>query len=251
LRLIKGLRQTAAQALVAARGEGRFGSIADFSRRTRLGRAILARLAAADAFGSLGLSRRAALWYALDAVDEELPLFAGLVDEDGALPPLSEMPMEQEVTEDYESTGLSLKSHPISFVRPMLDKLGVSTAAALNAPLPDGRGSDGRGSDGRTGGRVKKVRNDLKVAGLVLVRQRPSTAKGTIFMTLEDETGTANLIVWPRVWERYRRVAARAVALIAHGQVERSGSVVHFCASRLDDVSECLRSLASQSRDFR
>jgi error-prone DNA polymerase len=241
LRLIKGLRQTAAQALVAARTEGRFGSIADFSRRTRLGRALLARLAAADAFGSLGLSRRAALWYALDAVDEELPLFAGLVDEDGALPPLSEMPMEQEVTEDYERVGLSLKSHPISFVRPMLDKLGVLTAAALNAPP----------SDGRAGSKAKRVRNDLKVAGLVLVRQRPSTAKGTIFMTLEDETGTANLIVWPRVWERYRRVAARAVALIAHGQVERSGSVVHFCANRLEDVSECLRSLTSQSRDFR
>jgi error-prone DNA polymerase len=99
--------------------------------------------------------------------------------------------------------------------------------------------------------RTAKAGTKLHVAGLVLVRQRPGTAKGTIFMTLEDETGTVNLIVWPRVWERYRKVAGQAVALIAHGHVERSGDVIHVCVRRLEDLSKCLRGLASQSRDFR
>jgi error-prone DNA polymerase len=176
------------------------------------------------------LSRRAALWHALAAEEEELPLFAGLADEEPVLPPLSDMPLEQEVSADYATMGLSLKSHPIAFVRPMLSKLGVSTAEELTK---------------------KPGQASLKIAGLVLVRQRPSTAKGTIFMTLEDETGTANLIIWPRVWERYRRVAKSAVAIIAQGTVERSGAVVHVCVKQLEDLSERMRSLASQSRDFR
>ena len=140
------------------------------------------------------------------------------------------MPVAEEVAADYRTTGLSLKFHPLELVRSKLTEMGVTSARALENTMAGTK---------------------LQVAGLVLVRQRPATAKGTTFMTLEDETGTANLIVWPRVWERYRRVAGQAVALIAHGHVERSGSVIHVCVRRLEDLSERLRGLASQSRDFR
>ena len=147
-----------------------------------------------------------------------------------APPLLNAMPAADEVAADYRTTGLSLKFHPLELVRSTLTGMGVTTAKTLaNTPAS----------------------TRLQVAGLVLVRQCPATAKGTTFMTLEDETGTANLIVWPRVWERYRRVAGQAVALIAHGHVERSGSVIHVCVRRLEDLSERLRGLASQSRDFR
>ena len=145
----------------------------------RLGRPLLARLAAADAFGSLGLPRRAALWQVL-SLGEELPLFAALEDDDVA-PVLAEMPLEQQVNADYETTGLSLKAHPLSLVRADLNKLQVLSASALKE-TPD-----------------KAI---VRVAGLVLVRQQPSTSKGTIFITLEDETGSMNLVIWPRVWQR-------------------------------------------------
>src|SRR5207245_8627266 len=143
----------------------------------------------ADAFGSLGLLRRTALWQVLAAPEGELPLFAGLADDEIAPPLLNAMPAADEVAADYRTTGLSLKFHPLELVRSTLTGMGVTTAKTLaNTPAS----------------------TRLQVAGLVLVRQCPATAKGTIFMTLEDETGTANLIVCPRVWERYRRVAGRA-----------------------------------------
>jgi len=236
-RLIKGLPKAAAQAIILGRRKGCYRTIADLCRRTRLSRSLLARLAGADAFGSLGLLRRTALWQVLAAPEEELPLFAGVADDDMASggcqppdPPLSAMPVAEEVAADYRTTGLSLKFHPLELVRSKLTGMGVTTAKALGSTPAGTR---------------------LQVAGLVLVRQRPATAKGTTFMTLEDETGTANLIVWPRVWERYRRIAGQAVALIAHGHVERSGSVIHVCVRRLEDLSQRLRGLASQSRDFR
>jgi error-prone DNA polymerase len=227
LRLIKGLPQAQALALTEARRAGAFRSIYELARRARLGRPLLARLAAADAFGSLGLDRRSALWQVL-SLGEELPLFAGLDDEEPS-PPLAEMPLGEQINADYETTGLSLKAHPVSLVRSDLDRLGVLPASALK-DTPD-----------------KAL---VRVAGLVLVRQQPSTSKGTIFMTLEDETGTVNLVVWPRVWQRFRPTVRGAVALLAQGKVERNGGVIHVIPSSMEDLSQSLRGLVARSRDF-
>jgi error-prone DNA polymerase len=227
LRLIKGLPQALALALAVAREAGPFQSINNLARRAQLGRPLLARLAAADAFGSLGLSRRAALWQVL-SLGEDLPLFAALEEDDG-LPPLAEMPLGEEVNADYEATGLSLKAHPVGLVRDELNKLQVISASTLKN-TPD--------------------KTLVRVAGLVLVRQQPSTAKGTIFITLEDETGIINLLVWPRIWQRYRPVARGAVALLAQGKVERNGDVIHVIPSLMQDLSHSLRGLVARSRDF-
>jgi error-prone DNA polymerase len=227
-RLIRGMPGAVGTALVQARSEGSFRSVADVARRLGIGRPLLARLAAADAFTSLGLSRREALWQVL-ALGEELPLFAGLDDEPEPMPLLREMSLEQHVVADYESIGLSLKAHPISLVRPELEKLGVLAAAAL-ADLPD--------------------KATVRVAGLVLVRQQPSTSKGTIFMTLEDETGIVNLVVWPRTWQRYRALVRGAAALLVQGKLERASGVTHVMSGTMEDLTASLRGLYTRSRDF-
>src|SRR5262249_21012923 len=152
----------------------------DFARRTRLGRPLLARLAAADAFGSLGLSRRAALWEVM-SLGEDLPLFTEFDFGEEDTPSLTSMPLEEEVVADYDSTGLSLKAHPAGLIRSELKALKVSPASSL-----------------------VEIKDNafVRVAGLVLVRQRPGTAKGVTFVTLEDETGIVNLIVRSTIWER-------------------------------------------------
>jgi error-prone DNA polymerase len=226
-RLIKGLAQAAACGIVEARQARPFRSVADLSRRAGVSRALLARLAAADALRSLGLSRREALWQVLAAGDE-LPLFAGLEDELPP-PPLPGMLIGEEVASDYESTGLSLKAHPIELLRTTLDGLGVVPASAL-AGMAD--------------------RASVRVAGLVLVRQRPPTAKGVVFMTLEDETGVTNVVVRPRVWERCRHTRT-AVALLVTGRIERSGNVIHVSPTGFEDLSRFLHGMDSRSRDFR
>ncbi|MBI3821805.1 MAG: error-prone DNA polymerase, partial [Planctomycetes bacterium] len=227
-RLIKGFGETQATTIVAARKDVLFRSVADFARRSHVSQALLARLAAADAFGTLGLDRRAALWQAL-ATGEDLPLFAGL-DDESAVPSLPAMSMQQHVIADYHSTGLSLKAHPIGLIRGDLDRLKVVSAAGL-AKLPD--------------------KAMVRVAGLVLVRQRPATANGTVFMSLEDETGLMNLIIWKRTWERFRKIAKQAVALCIEGKVESADGVIHVCPTKIEDLSHALAGLQSASRDFR
>ncbi|MBY0522179.1 MAG: error-prone DNA polymerase [Gemmataceae bacterium] len=229
-RLLNGFPQAAALSLTEARAAGGlFRSVSDLARRSRLSRALLARLAAADAFQSLGLERRTALWQVL-SVGEELPLFAGLEEEETPLPPLAALPLDAEVVADYDSTGLSLRAHPIGLLRADLRALRVMPASNLAAVAN---------------------RSSVRVAGLVLMRQKPSTAKGTVFVTLEDETGVVNLVVWPRVWERYRRIARGAAALLVDGRLERANGVTHVCATKLDDLSEHLQGIACRSRDFR
>jgi error-prone DNA polymerase len=228
LRLIKGLPEAIAQKLVAARRARPFRSVADFACRTGLSRPLLARLAAADAFASLNLSRRTALWQVL-AAGQPLPLFAEFEEPEDPIPPLAAMPLEQEVVADYDYTGLSLKAHPISLLRADLDRLGVLPAAAI-ADQPD--------------------KSHVRVGGLVSCRQQPATAKGTIFVTLEDETGNLNLVVWPGMVERYRRAVRSATFLLADGRVERSGQVIHIVVTRLEDLSEYLGELSAPSRDF-
>jgi error-prone DNA polymerase len=226
LRLVKGLRRDEAEALVRARRKGGdFADAADLRRRTGLAAATLDRLAAADAFRSLGLDRRAALW-AVKARDEVLlPLFARLPD--GARraeppAPLPEMVLGEHVVEDYASLGLSLKSHPLALLRDGLVAAHIQPTARLR--------------DMRDGAR-------LTVAGLVLVRQRPGSTD-VAFVTLEDETGIANLIVMPDVFERFRREILTARLLAASGRVQRQDEVVHLKAERLFDLTARLAGLA-------
>lgn len=230
LRLINGLPQAAAERLMAARQAGRFRSLDEFVRRTELGPKVVARLAEADAFASLALDRRAALWQALgqETRVKSLPLFARLNDDEPAAA-LPEMPLIDEVFADYRTAGMSLKAHPISFFRDRLQQLRVMPAGMLDE-LPDGR--------------------HLRVAGLVLLRQRPGTAKGITFVTLEDETGLVNLVIRPQIWERYYKIARTSAAWIAHGCLENREGVVHLVVNRLEDLSRLVGKLNTRSRDF-
>jgi len=258
-RMLTGMSSADAERIVAARREGTFRSMEDFARRTGLRRTTLSRLAKADAFGSLELNRRQALWDALGEDGKELPLFeekncklqianCKLQIEENArklaeplaasrssavssssAPQLPALSAAEEVLADYRATGFSLKDHPLSFLREGLDRLGVTPAAGL-ASWPDGK--------------------PIRVAGIVLVRQRPSTAKGITFVTLEDETGTANLIVRPAVWSRHRQAALGATLLLAEGQLQRHGLVIHVLVKRLENLSSRMHELGPQSRDF-
>ncbi|HWB12838.1 MAG TPA: error-prone DNA polymerase [Pirellulales bacterium] len=232
-RQLRGMPEKQALAIMAARAKKPFRSVEDFARRTGLGRPMIVRLAKADAFSSFDVDRRGALWHALEQHrDRPMPLFDRLPAGESEprphdLPALA--PLE-EVVADYRTAGLSLKGHPMGFLRKQLDELKVTPAVGL-ARTPHGCW--------------------LRVAGLVLVRQRPGTASGITFVTLEDETGIANLIVRPAIWERYRREAATATALLAHGRLERQGAVIHVLVSKLEDVVALTRRLGTQSRDFR
>jgi error-prone DNA polymerase len=225
--MIRGLSKSAAETAVRERQVvGLFHSYGEFVARTKLSTAMLSRMSAADVFRSLGLSRRPALWQSLAMAPPE-PLFADLPDE--APPPLPQLSPVQEVVHDYYAQGLSLRGHPFDSLRESLDKQRIVRAAALEGLKPNRR---------------------YRVAGLVLLRQRPQTAKGITFMTLEDETGTVNLIVRLEVWERYRRVAHQARALIATGLLQREESVMHLIVSRLQDLTASLPNLGTTSRDF-
>ena len=229
LRMIKGLRQVDAERIVAARGRaGRFGSIDQFKQMTGLSRKVLRRLAEADAFASLGLSRREALWDAIKLGDEQMPLYSSL-SPPGRESLLPTMPLGQQVNTDYATVGLSLRTHPLALVRDVLRSQRIITAAELNQ-LPHGRW--------------------VKVAGLVLVRQRPGTASGIVFVTLEDETGVVNLIIRPQTYDRYRPAARHAGLLQCDGYVERQGQVIHVMAKRLFDRSELISGIEFASRDF-
>ena len=231
LRLISGLPEFAARAIEAARKSGRFTSLDDFVRRTNLGQPIVAKLAEADCFGSLELDRRKALWHALGQEKKKRPqpLFADLNEEEpmAELPPMS---LSEQVFADYRTSGLSLKAHPISFFREDLQELKVTPAKKL-LDMPDGR--------------------FLRVAGIILLRQRPSTAKGITFVTLEDETGIVNLVVKQQIWEQFYTVARKSAAWLAHGRLERREKVIHVLVSRIEDLSEKIGDLRTKSRDFR
>ncbi len=233
LRMISGLRADHAETIVRARRDGRFTSVADFARRTRLGSATITLLSQADAFGSLDQDRRQALWQAL--AQEKKPLNQPLLDrleaEDDLVSSLPTMSLQQQVVHDYRSVGLSLKAHPMSFYRQQLDSMRITKNT-----------------------RSQKIGRDsqfIRVAGLVILRQRPSTAKGITFVTIEDETGTANLVVKQNIWQRYYKIARRSPAWIAYGKLEKKNGVIHVVVNRLEDMSDRLKDLAIKSRDFR
>lgn len=236
--LVDGLRRQDVERLVAERDRGGpFGDFDEFARRTGLSRSALARLSRADAFRSLALDRRRAGWKTLETENRPMPLFdaaeeAGLpLRRDAAGPaysPPKAAPVE-EVLADYACTGMSLRKHPLLFLRPMLRERGAVTAKELER-LPPG--------------------SPVRVAGIVLVRQRPSTAKGITFVSLEDETGIINLIVKPDVWRRWRSAALEAVLLFAVGRLQKQEGVLHVVVMRLEDLSSLLGNLDARSRDF-
>jgi len=225
-RLIKGMSESKVEGVVRGRRDGPYRNVADLALRSGASRAVLARLAAAGACASMGISRRQAVWDVLSLADD-LPLFAGLgPHEDGArLPPVT---LEDEVLSDYDHTGLSLTAHPIGLLRQPLAAARVIPNRQLR-DAPHGR--------------------MVRVSGLVLVRQRPGTAKGITFVTLEDETGIANLVIRPNVYDRHRRVARGATGLIATGKVERQGDVIHVSVSKLEDVACALAKATPQRAD--
>lgn len=230
-RQIKGFREADALLLTNARQKP-YHSVRDLWLRSGISRSGLERLAEADAFRSIGLDRRAALWEvrALDPMSaaERLPLFAasgdGLSREESV--ELPKMPLGEHVVNDYRSLSLSLKAHPVSFLRGELSAASIVEAGQL----PE----------------IKSGRR-VSVAGLVLVRQRPGTASGVIFATLEDETGVANIIVWPKVFERNRAIVLGARLLKVTGKLQSEQGVIHVVAERLEDLSPLLSKLSTRS----
>ncbi len=253
LRQIKGFAEADAERLVAARDSG-YPDPHALWRRCALGRGALERLAEADAFRSVGLDRRRALWALKALGDPPLPLFAAAeTSKDKPSPPiggrgqgeggfsgtrtaaasearamalLPEMPLGEQVVEDYASLGLTLKRHPLAFLRCELAGEGLVTAADL-ARLP--------------------VDRRLAIAGIVLIRQRPGSANGVVFITIEDETGIANLIIWPAILERFRRAALGATLLRCTGKLQREQSVIHVVAERLADMTPRLNTLRERT----
>ena len=228
LRMVGGLQGEHAAGLVAARGEHPYTDLDDLWRRAGVPIAALEHLAEADALGSLGLNRREALWAIRGLADTPLPLFAAADNRPEIVEPpvtLDSMRPGREVVEDYGSTGLSLRAHPLAFLRAELRRRGMVACADL-AHLRDGR--------------------RVVVPGLVLVRQKPGSAKGVMFITTEDETGVANLILWPSVFARQRRLVLSATMIACHGKVQKEAGVIHVIADRLEDLSSLLRSVGER-----
>jgi error-prone DNA polymerase len=229
LRQIDGLPEHVAAALVSAReAGGAYRDIADLRERGRLSPAHIERLASADAFTSLGLSRRQALWDARSLIPApDLPLFrAAGVREEGAERAairLPAMPLSEEVVADYQTTRLSLKAHPMAFLRADLAQRGFVRACDL---------------------RARKFRSMVQVAGVVLIRQRPGSAKGVTFITLEDETGVINLVVWPDLKEKQRKVVMGARLMEVRGRVEYDDEVIHVIAAHMTDATARLHALS-------
>ncbi len=225
LRQVDGVREEMAERMMRARQQP-FTELADLKKRARLDAGTMRKLAAADAVRSMTLDRRQALWDARALRDApDLPLFIDKRDEGEEVRfDLPQMPICEHVVADYQTTRLSLKAHPMSFLRKSMGKQGYRTTAALN--------------DMRNGQAVN-------LAGIVLIRQRPGSAKGVCFITLEDETGVANLVVWPKVMEAFRKVIMRARIIDVRGYVQRDEDVIHVVATHLTDRSDALERLSN------
>ena len=219
-RQIKGMRSEDADWIAAARGNG-YPDVESLWRRAGLRTKALERLADADAFATIGLSRREAIWQAraLQA-PKPLPLFGtdgeGITESETVLPTMT---LGQEVIEDYLSLRLSLRAHPLELLRPRLPDC-----------LPHER--------------LHKAAGRVSVSGLVITRQRPGTASGVIFLTLEDETGVSNIVVWPKVYEIFRKAVIAGRLLRVMGRIQRDGQVVHVIAEDITDMSQLLSTLA-------
>ena len=229
-RQVDGLSEADMETLMTARQNG-YQAPEDIRRRARLSRRSVEILAAADAFGSMQLDRRAALWAVRgEAAGPALPLFeAADIAEQGNEPTiiLPPMPASEHVIQDYQTTRLSLKAHPISFLREHYARMRVLPTTEACA-LGNGR--------------------RVSVAGVVLVRQRPGSASGVCFITLEDEAGIANLVIWPNVFERYRNVIMSARILLVKGRVQTADNVTHIVATQLIDRTADLARLTEDAQ---
>ncbi len=229
LRQIDGFPEAAAARIVAARAEGGpFRDVRELKERAGLSPALVERLASADCLGSLGLSRRQALWEARSLIAApELPLFAAMTSrgegEEAQKTVLPAMPLSEEVVADYQTQRLSLKAHPLAFLRADLAERGFVRAADL---------------------RQRKERSAVQVAGVVLIRQRPGSAKGVCFITLEDESGVVNLVIWPDLMARQRKVIMGARLMEVRGRVEYDDEVIHVIATHLTDATPSLHALS-------
>ena len=206
----------------------------DVWARARLRLISLEKLAAADTFRSMGLDRRQALWEvkALGAA-EPLPLFAWTETREAAAEPfvqLPEMRPSEHVVNDYQTLRLSLKAHPMSFLRERFAARRVLTCDGLRG-VKDGA--------------------YVSVAGVVLVRQRPGSAKGVVFMTIEDETGVANAVVWPKTLERFRKEVMGARLIVIHGRIQRHEDIIHVVSAKLEDRSDWLQLLSKQAAEMK
>jgi error-prone DNA polymerase len=237
LRMVRGLNEKDGQRLAASRGATPYASILELARRADLHPGSLVRLAKSDAFRSLSINRREAAWAIKSLRDDTLPLFDSADRRDQVIRPeigeatidLPRMTGGREVVEDYRSHGLTLRSHPIAFLREELTRRVIAPCQALETAKDGSR---------------------ISVAGLILVRQKPGSAKGVMFVTLEDETGIANLIIWPSLFDRLRRTILGAQMLTCRGRVQRASGVVHLIAEHLLDNTELLNSVGGQNETF-
>jgi error-prone DNA polymerase len=227
LRMVKGLSQVAADRLLESRREKSFTDVPDLAHRASLNRRDVEVLSAADALRSLAGHRHRARWQAL-AVETPTPLLGESKISEAQ--PLLRSPTEgEDVVEDYRSLALTLRRHPLSVLREKLAPLKLTRAEELTG-IKHGR--------------------QIRTAGLVISRQRPGTATGVVFVTLEDETGHINLVVWNRIMEQFRRELLGAQLLVVDGEVQREGEVIHVITKQLQDYSELLGELKTVSRDF-
>jgi error-prone DNA polymerase len=228
LRMVKGMREDSARRLEQARSERPFTGVQDLTTRAALDRHDLAVLAEAAALRGLAGHRHRARWEiaAAEKPRDGLPLDIADHQEDVSIRPPSQV---DDTRADYASTGLTLGRHPIALLRPVLRRRRAVTARELNA-LPHG--------------------TRIRACGLVTMRQRPMTASGTIFLTLEDETGFVNVVVWPRLCEKQRAEILGARVLAVDGVMETDGDVHHLIADRVHDFSHLAGGLSTRSRDF-
>jgi error-prone DNA polymerase len=227
LRMIKGLPEASAHRIVAARAQGELKNIQDLARRANLDARDLKALAAAGALASLADHRRLAYWDVAGVETRPHLLRDAPVAE--ARPALAAPSEGEDLVADYASLGLTLGRHPLALLRPRLARMRLLSAEEVRA-LPHGR--------------------PARASGIVTTRQRPGTASGVVFVTLEDETGCVNVVIWGRLFEAQRREALGARLMTVHGTVEREGEVVHLVAARLIDHTALLGRLATGSRDF-
>ena len=233
-RQVRGLANLHGAAIVGARGPAPFESVEEVWRRAGVPRAAIERLAEADAFSCIAQDRRQGLWKVKGLGEAPLPLFAAADEREGKFSPegreapvaLQPMTEGREVVEDYRSLQLSLRNHPLSFLRSQLEAMRIVRCADLRS-IRDGC--------------------NVEVAGVILVRQRPGSAKGVLFVTIEDETGVANGILWPNRFEVYRRQVMSASMIALRGRLQKEGEVIHIICDRITDHDDMLRSIGRQA----
>lgn len=231
-RQVRGLANAHGAVIAVARGRLPYESVEEVWRRAQVPRAAIERLAEADAFHTIAENRRQGLWKVKGLGEAPLPLFAAAdarevsFSAEGKEPDVALRPLTQgrEVVEDYRALQLSLRAHPLEFLRGQLTAQKIVKCAELQT-IPDGR--------------------HVEVAGVILVRQRPGSARGVLFITIEDETGVANGILWPDVFEKQRRTVMSASMVSLKGRLQKEGLVIHVIIDRVVDRDEMLRSVGN------